>query len=180
VRKSLLRVATEVNEKLSKTLGRITKLDATIDSSISGATVRVIVAVDESGLRPKSVIWANEVGTNEQTALSVAQDKINEQMDKIHGEIAGLYVKFITPPLPKRTYATIIAAVNEDLPRKIEKLDLYRRREHLASVLRLLANDPKSINIARVAKILGVSRDTIYKDLQELGTKREPVPSPQL
>ena len=95
-------------------------------------------------------------------------------MEKIKGEIAGLYVKLITPPLPKRTYATIIVAVNENLSKKIEKSNLYERRERLASVLSLLANDPKSINIARVAKVLGVSRDTIYKDLLDLGIKRVP------
>lgn len=174
VRKSLNRVANEVNEKLSKTLGRITKLDATVESGISGATVRVIVAVDESDLRPKSIVWANEPASNDEAALRLAQDKINEQMEKIKGEIAGLYVKLITPPLPKRTYATIIVAVNENLPKKIEKSNLYERRERLASVLSLLANDPKSINIARVAKVLGVSRDTIYKDLLDLGIKRVP------
>ncbi len=180
VRKSLNRVATEVNEKLSKTLGRITKLDASIESGISGATVRIIVAVDESDLRPKSIVWANESGGNDEESLRHAQDKINEQMESIQGEIAGLYVKFIAPPLPKRTYATIIVAVNENLPKKIEKSTLYLRRERLASVLNLLANDPKSINIARVAKVLGVSRDTIYKDLQELGIKREEAPKSQL
>lgn len=180
MRKSLNRVGTQINEKLSKTLGRITKLDASIESGIAGATVRVIVAVDESDLMPKSIVWANESGGNDEDALRLAQDKINEQMEMIQGEIAGLYVKFIAPPLPKRTYATIIVALNENLPKKIEKTDLYKRRERLASALRLLANDPKSINIARVAKILGVSRDTIYKDLMELGIKREEEPKSQL
>ncbi|MFH1821937.1 MAG: HTH domain-containing protein [Methanobacteriota archaeon] len=172
VRKSLNRVANEINEILSKTLGRITKLDATIESGISGANVRVIVAVDESDLRPKRIVWANEAGSSEEAALNLAQGKINEQMEKIRGEIAGLYVKLIAPPLLKRTYATIIVAVNENLPKKIEQLDMYKRRERLASVLNLLANDSKSINIAQVAKILGVSRDTIYKDLQYLDIKR--------
>jgi DeoR/GlpR family transcriptional regulator of sugar metabolism len=39
-------------------------------------------------------------------------------------------------------------------------------------MLRLLNNDPKAINLVRVAKIFGVSRDTIYRDLEELGIKR--------
>jgi DeoR/GlpR family transcriptional regulator of sugar metabolism len=39
-------------------------------------------------------------------------------------------------------------------------------------ILKLVANDPKAINLAQVAKVFGVSRDTIYKDLENLGIKR--------
>jgi DeoR/GlpR family transcriptional regulator of sugar metabolism len=39
-------------------------------------------------------------------------------------------------------------------------------------MLRLVANDSKAINLAQMAKIFGVSRDTIYRDLEELGIKR--------
>ena len=157
---------------LAKTQGRITKLDANIDSGISGATTRIVVVVDESDIRPKCVLWANEVGGSEATALNRAQEKINAQLTKIRGEVAGFYMKFITPPLPKRTYATLLVAVNEEVSEKVGKLDSTERRERLAAVLRLLGNDPRAINLVQMAKIFGVSRDTIYKDLRELGTER--------
>ncbi len=172
MRKALGRVATELNEMLASTQGCITKLDANIDSGISGATARIVAVVDESDLRPKCILWANEAGGNDRTALRRAQEKINVQLAKLRGEIAGFYLKFITPPLPKRTYATLIVAVNEEMPKKVGKLSLEERRERLAAMLRLLGNDPRAINLAQVAKIFGVSRDTIYKDLQDLGTKR--------
>lgn len=172
MQKALERTASELNELLAKTQGRITKLDANIDSGISGATVRIVTAVDESDLRSKYIIWANEVGGGEATALRRAREKINARLVKLRGEVAGFYLKFITPPIPKRTYATLIVAVNEEIPEKVGKLSLGERRERLAAVLRLLGNDPKAINLAQMAKVFGVSRDTIYKDLYDLGAER--------
>ncbi len=172
VQKALERTTSELNELLAKTQGRITKLDANIDSGISGATVRIVTVVDESDLRPKCVIWANEVGGGEAAALSRAQEKINARLARLRGEVVGFYLKFITPPLPKRTYATIIVAVNEEVPKKVGRLSSEERRERLAAVLGLLGNDPKAINLAQMAKVFGVSRDTIYKDLHDLGVER--------
>ena len=173
MRKALGHAATELNEILTKTQGCITKLDANIDSGISGATVRIITVVDESDIRPKCVLWANEVSGSEATALNRAQEKINAQLAKLRGEVAGFYLKFITPPLPKRTYATLIVAVNEEIPEKVVgKLSSAERRERLAAVLRLLGNEPRAINLAKMAKIFSVSRDTIYNDLHELGIER--------
>ncbi len=172
MRRALERAAAELNEKLAKTQGCITRMEASVDSGLAGATVRIALVVDESDVRPKCIFWVNEVGGSERVALLRAQEKINARLAKLRGEIAGFYLKFITPPLPKRAYATLIVAVNEEVPKKVGKLSLGERRERLAAVLRLFGNDPKVINLARVAKTLGVSRDTIYKDLQELGVER--------
>jgi DNA invertase Pin-like site-specific DNA recombinase len=147
-------------------------LDADIHSGISGATARLVVAVDESDLRPKCILWANEAGDSEGAAFRRAQEKINIQLAKLRGEIAGFYSKVIAPPLPKRTYVTLIVAVNEEVPEEISELDSSERRERLAALLRLLGNDTRAINLARIAKIFGVSRDTVYKDLEKLGAKR--------
>ncbi len=172
VHRALEKAVVELNVSLSKNPGRITKLDANIESGISGATARIVVTVDENDIHTKYILWANEPGGNEGIALRRAQDKINTHLTKIRGELAGFYLKFITPPLPKRTYATVIVAVNEDLPQRMGKLSSEGRKERLAALLRLLGNDPKSINLAHVARVFGVSRDTIYKDLEDLNTKR--------
>jgi hypothetical protein len=176
VRKALERASSELNEALAATPGRITKLDASVDLGISGATVRLVVAVDEGDFRPKSVLWANEGGGSVGAALQRARERINRSLSKLHGEIADFYLKFITTPL-KRTYATLIVAVNEDIPRKLGRLSTRERRERLASVLRLLGNDPRAINLAGVAKSFGVSRDTLYHDLESLGLSRQEAPS---
>lgn len=171
MRKALELATGELNEMLAKIQGRITKLDVSVDFGIK-STVRIVVVVDESDIRLKRVLWANEAGGSEETALSRAQEKINAQLSKIHGEVAGFYMKFISPPVPKRTYATLLVAVNEEVPEKIGKLDSAERRERLAAALKLFGNDSRAINLAQIAKIFGVSRDTIYKDLHEIGIER--------
>jgi hypothetical protein len=147
-------------------------LEADVYSGIAGAIVRVVTVVDESDLKSKRIFWANEAGTTDEKALRRAREKINARLAKIRGEVAGFYLKFITPMIPKRTYATIIVAVNEQIPEKIGKLSSEERRERLSAIFRLLGNDPKAINLAQVAKVFGVSRDTIYKDMEDLGVKR--------
>jgi len=171
VRKALERASSELNKALAEIPGRITKLDASVDSGISGASVRLVLTVDENDFRPKCILWVNEGGGNVKKALSKARDKLNSRLSKLHGEIADFYLKFITTPL-KRTYATLIVAINEDIPKKLGKLSSRERRERLASILRLLGNNPKAINLAGVAKSFGVSRDTIYHDLEIMGFKR--------
>jgi hypothetical protein len=171
VRKALELAVGELNQMLAKTQGRITKLDVSVDFGIK-STVRLVVVVDESDIKLKRVLWANEAGGNEETALNRAREKINAQLSKLHGEVAGFYMKFISPALLKRTYATLLVAVNEEIPEKVGKLDSVERRERLAAALKLFGNDPKAINLAQMAKIFGVSRDTIYKDLHELGIER--------
>ncbi|GAI34206.1 unnamed protein product, partial [marine sediment metagenome] len=68
VRKALEQAVAKLNGRLEKTRGYITKMDASVDSGIAGATVRIITVVDESNVRPKSVLWANEAGGNEEKA----------------------------------------------------------------------------------------------------------------
>lgn len=172
MRSALELAATELNQSLAKTQGRITNLDANIYSGVAGAIVRLIVIVDERDFRSKRILWANETGGTDEKALRRAREKINVQLTKLHGEIAGFHLKFITPMIPKHIYATLIVAVNEEVHKKVEKLGSEGRRERLASMLRLLNNDPKAINLVQVAKIFGVSRDTIYRDLEELGIER--------
>ena len=172
MRKALSKAATELNDKLAKMQGCITRMEASVGSGLTGGITRITLVVDESDVRPKCVFWVNEVGGSEAVALQRAQDKINARLAKLRGEIVGFYLKFITPPLTKRTYATLIVAVNEEMPKQVKKLSLGERRERLSVILRLLGNDSKAINLAQVAKSFGVSRDTIYKDLQELGMER--------
>ena len=172
MRKALKRASNELNEKLAKMQGCITRMEASVNSGLTGGIARIALVIDESDVKPKCVLWVNEVGGSEEVALRRAQDKINARLAKLRGEIIGFYLKFITPPLTKRTYATLIVAVNEEVPKKIRKLSLGERRERLAVVLRLLGNDSKAINLVQIAKSFGVSRDTIYKDLQELGMER--------
>lgn len=172
VKPALEKVAAELNEKLAKIPGYITKMEADIGAGVAGASVRVVVVVDESEIRPKYIIWANEVGGDEGSALRRAEEKINAQLGKLRGEVAGFHLQSIAPPLVRRTYITLVVAVNEQIPAKVGKLTADERRERLAAVIQMLGNDPNVVNLSHIAKIFDVSRDVIYEDLKKLGIKR--------
>lgn len=172
VRPALEKVAAELNEKLAKIPGCITNMDANVSAGVAGASVRVTVTLDESDVRPKCIIWANEMGANEGSALRRAEEKVNVQLSKLRGQIAGFHLQSIAPPLVRRTYVTLIVAVNQQIPEKVGKLTADERRERLAAAIHMLGNDPNAVNLSHVAKIFDVSRDVIYEDLKKLGTKR--------
>ena len=172
VRPALEKVAAELNEKLAKIPGYITKMDANVSAGVAGASVRVTVALDESDVRPKCIIWANEVGRNEGSAIRRAEEKVNVQLSKLRGQIAGFHLQSIAPPLVRRTYVTLIVAVNQQIPEKVGKLTADERRERLAAAIHMLGNDPNAVNLSHIAKIFDVSRDVIYEDLKKLGAKR--------
>lgn len=172
VKPALEKVAAELNEKLAKVPGVITKMDADVSAGMAGASVRITVALDESDIRPKRILWANEVGGNEGVALQRAEEKVNAQLSKLRGEVAGFHLQSIAPPLVRRTYVTLIVAVNEQIPRNVGKLTADERRERLAAAVQMLGGDPKAVNLSHIAKIFGVSRDVIYEDLKKLGAER--------
>ncbi len=174
VKRALGEAVTELNRRLAETPGRIARMSASVDSGVTGATVRIVVAVDESEAHPKCVIWANEAAGNDGTALRRAEEKLNAQLSKLKGQAAGFYVKFIRPPLPKRVYATVIVAVNEEVQEAVKKPPAGERRERLAAAIKLLGGDPRAINLSRMARVFGVSRDVVYRDLEKVGAKRQP------
>ena len=147
-------------------------MDANVSAGVAGASAWITVALDENAIRPKCIIWANEVGGNEGSALRRAEEKVNTQLSKLRGEIAGFHLQSIAPPLVRRTYVTLIVAVNQQIPEKVGKLTADERRERLAAAIHMLGNDPNAVNLSHVAKIFDVSRDVIYEDLKKLGTKR--------
>jgi len=72
----------------------------------------------------------------------------------------------------RRTYVTLIVAVNQRIPEEVGKLTADERRGRLAAAIHMLGNDPNAVNLSHVAKIFDVSRDVIYEDLKKLGTRR--------
>lgn len=172
VRPALEKVAAELNEKLAKVPGFITEMDADVSAGVAGASVRVTVVLDESDIRPKYILWANEVGGNEGIALRRAEEKVNARLNKLRGQVAGFHLQSIAPPLVRRTYITLIVAVNEQIQARVGKLTADERRERLAAVINMLGNDPNAVNLSHVAKMFDVSRDVIYEDLKKLGIKR--------
>ena len=107
VRRALQKSARELNEKLTRVPGCITNMEADVKMGVAGAIVRIIVMVDESDIKPKRILWANELSGSAESALHRAEGKINAQLNKIRGRVAGFYVKLIRSALLKRVYATL-------------------------------------------------------------------------
>jgi hypothetical protein len=170
VGRALGKVVSELNSELSRMDGVITKAKTEISAGPSGAYVSISVAVAGAQPRKKRIIGVNERGSSRDEATMKAVRKINSILSKRKGEVVDVYTKTMTTPLPGRAYTTMVVAVNEDLIEKTN--DAEHRRRRLKRVMELLENDPSAINISRVAKIFGVSRIVIYKDLEELGYKR--------
>jgi hypothetical protein len=170
VGKALANVVKKVNRELKKVDGKITKIEPDISAGPSGAYVGISVAVTGFQPRRKRIIGINERGRTRADSMRKASSKLNSFLASKRGEVVDIYTKTTTSPIPGRAYTTIIAAINED---EIETYaDANLRRQRLKRSLKLLENDPSTINVSRVAKIFGVSRIVIYKDLEELGFTR--------
>ena len=172
VKGALLGTIDPLNQQLSEIPGHIAKMEAEVGVGMAGATARITLIIDETEMMSKILLWANEAGVDENSALINAESKLNKQLHKIHGQIAGFYLKYISPPVPRRTYATIIVAVNEKKQKSIGKMTAAARRERLTAMLNMMGNNSRAMNLSGVAKLFGVSRDVIYEDLRKIGAKR--------
>ncbi len=170
VESSLKKCVKEINEELEKVDGRITKADVEVSVIPSGGYVTIHVAVSGNAPHKKSVIGINRGGENFEMSMKMATKKLNSIMSGKKGEVVDVFTKNISTPILGRTYTTIVAAINEDVFMPANNAAL--RRQRLKKTLELLNDDPKAINISKVAKVFGVSRLIIYKDLEELGFKR--------
>lgn len=170
IESALAKSVEEINKELEKVDGKITK--AYIETSVypSGWYVTVNVAVSGNTPHKKSIIGINQKGKNLEESMKKATDKLNSTIAEKEGEVVDVFSKTISTPLSARKYTTIVAAINEDVPMPAKNAAL--RRQRLKNALELLNNDPKSINVSKVAEVFGVSRGIIYKDLEELGFKR--------
>ncbi len=88
-------------------------------------------------------------------------------------DVVGFELGTYTTPVTRRTYAVGIVVYN----RRIESMDLgeletERRRELLASVLRTFNYNVRVLNISELARVFGVSRDTIYYDVETILKRR--------
>ncbi|ASJ03133.1 hypothetical protein A3L09_07645 [Thermococcus profundus] len=118
-----------------------------------------------------NVIVEYSTGRNREVAIRNVLEKINPYLSSV--DVVAFRIGTYTTPVTRRTYAVGIVAYNST-PRKAgpfaEKPD---RRTLLAHVLSLFDYNPKVLNISELARVFGVSRDTIYYDIQRILEERE-------
>jgi len=173
VEECLDRCAADLNDELSNVPGSIEGLECDVGAGPTGGNVRIVVFVGGERVRSKEIVWANCSGSNRENALSEALNRVNSETEDLEGEVADFHLDFISPPLPKRVYATLIVALNGKIPKKVDGLSPGERQERLLEVVTLLGGDPGVINISKVADAFDVSRETIYRDLHEIDFPRK-------
>ncbi|ASJ06969.1 BglG family transcription antiterminator [Thermococcus pacificus] len=112
------------------------------------------------------VIVEYSTGRNREDAIQRVLEKINPVIED--AEVVSFKVETYTTPVTRRTYAVGVAVYNLS-PRSHGPLtETADRRKILAHVLSLFDYNPKVLNISELARVFGVSRDTIYYDIQRI------------
>jgi len=164
-------IISELNDKLKKIDGLISKTECDISAGPSGAAVTITLVINGDEPFHKEIIGVNQKGWSREHSMKKAEEALNNIMKEKKGRISDVFVKSIISPLPGRVYTTIVASINEDAIEEVSSAALRRRR--IKKSLELFNNDPASINVARVAEVFGVSRTMIYRDLESMGYHRQ-------
>lgn len=167
---ALNKVVDDANKALSETHGIITRMDCDVSVGPAGASVSLNIVVNGEEPLYKEIIGINEKGITRENSIERVNNKLNKILSDKRGEIVDFFVKTIVSPLPGRVYTTIVVAVNGKRSVIVHTADA--RRQRLKVILDMLDNNPSAINIASVAKVFGVSRTIIYRDLHALGFSR--------
>ncbi len=172
VKKALEEATKEVNKNLINEKGSIAKINLKTNVGLPGASVDLLVTIDDKKQVNKKIAWVNAGGSTEEKALQRAKEEINPKINEIDGELADSHIEYISPPMPKKIYVTILLGINEKVPEKTENLTKSERRARIRQIINLTGGNAKIINISELAKTFNVSRDVIYNDLNKLDIER--------
>jgi len=172
VKKALKKATKELNKKLKTEPGSISKINLKTHVGLPGASIDLLTILDDKKHTSKKIAWVNSGGSTEKQALQQAEEKINPKISEIQGELADYHIEYISPPLPKKVYVTMLLAINEKIPESTENLTTSDRRARINQIISLTGGNAKSINISELANTFNVSRDVIYNDLKKLEIER--------
>jgi len=170
VNNALRGVLKDLNQELKSVNGVITKADCEIIAGPFDTAVMVTLVINGNEPRRKTVVGVNEKGFGRSDSMEKAGLKLSQLLEKRKGEIADIFTRAIVTIPGRRAYTTMIAAINEDVME--EPWNPETRRNRISSIIKMLNDDPSTLNIAKVAETFNVSRTVIYKDLKALGYTR--------
>jgi len=128
----------------------------------------VVLAIDRSTNAHKVVRAEFSSGKNKEDAINKTLEKLNAVIPE-KGRIVEFEVKTYTTPVTRRTYAVGVVVYNVFEQRKsASEYTLKERRRMIATVLELFNYNPKVLNISELARVFGVSRDSIYYDIEQI------------
>ena len=161
----------ELNRKAEEALVNTTGTIKSAKISLSfGAFMNLTVTLSISPLPPakKLVLAEYSTGRGRDEAISRVLSKINSKTPP-SADVVDFEVKTYTTPVTRRTYAVGVIACNVPIERNgLRELSLQERRQILAGVLKTFDYNPKVLNISELARVFGVSRDSIYYDIKQI------------
>jgi len=128
----------------------------------------VTLLLDPHGNARKGVLADYSPGKHKEDAIQKALEKLNRALPQ-NAKIVDFEIGTYTTPVTRRTYAVAVAVYNAPLEVKaFDEYTIKERRELLAKVLRNFNYNPKVLNISEIARMFGVSRDSIYYDIEQI------------
>ncbi|WP_231855753.1 hypothetical protein [Thermococcus peptonophilus] len=130
--------------------------------------LRVTVLIDDEKDMLKGIIAEHSTGKNRADALNKALELLNSKLPK-NAEVVDFEVGTYVTPVTRRAYGVAVAVYNVPIGRKnFSEFTTGERRHLLERVLREFNYNPKVLNISELARMFGVSRDSIYYDIQQI------------
>ncbi|MDI3476416.1 MAG: hypothetical protein PWQ79_671 [Thermococcaceae archaeon] len=149
-----------VSSKISLTFGAFMNLSVTL-------------AIDSEKDMKKGIIADYSHGRSRGEALSRAIESLNSKLPA-RAQIVDFETGTYTTPVTRRIYAVAVAVYNYPLEEKrLDGMGPAERRSLLRKVLREFNYNPKVLNISELARVFGVSRDSIYYDIEQILKERK-------
>ncbi|NJE84560.1 hypothetical protein E3E23_01705 [Thermococcus sp. CX2] len=128
----------------------------------------VTVLLDTSVNMKKGILAEYAIGRSKEEAVNKALEKINRALPS-EARVVNFEVGTYTTPVTRRTYAVGVVVYNVPLEKRpFREFTIKERRELLANVLGMFNYNPRVLNISEIARIFGVSRDSIYYDIEQI------------
>ncbi len=158
-------------EILSRRQGFISS--ARIDMSFGAfMNLTVTLVIDERHDMEKGIIAEHSTGKNREDAINKAVEKVNTSLPEGARVVAFDVGTYITP-VTRRTYAVVVAVYNAPRQKRpLNEYDITERRNLLRRILGEFDYNPKVLNISELARVFGVSRDSIYYDIEQILKER--------
>lgn len=134
--------------------------------------LNVTVLLDPGVDMRKGIIVSYSHGKNKEDAIEKTMENINRLLQ--NARVVDFEVGTYTTPVTRRTYAVVVVVYNAPPGEKsLPDYTIKERRELLASVLEKFNYNPRVFNISEIARIFGVSRDSIYYDIEQILKERK-------
>lgn len=131
-------------------------------------TVSITLVIKKNKCTKKGILVEYSLKRSREDALKDVVDKINLKLNP-DAEIVDYAIKWYTTPVTRRTYGVAIVVYNIPSSKKpFEEMSIKERREIIAQVLETFNYNPRVLNVSELARIFGVSRDSIYYDIQSI------------